>query len=391
MIQWDDETRASLRSGLAATGADGWLIFDFQGANPVAARVLGLAGLGSRRLFVYLPAEGEPQAVAHKIELQPLAEFPGRVRPYARWEELHAALEPLVAGRRVAMEVSPGDAVPYLDRVPNGVVELVRSLGGTVVPSGALVTTFAARWSPKEADDHRAAAETIARIAREAITAALPRAGDGLTESALQAEVIQAIETAGLVMEHAPLVAFGANAADPHYQPLAGQDARLERDQVLLLDLFAGHEGSPHADQTWMAYTGRTPPERVRTVWETVRDARDAALALVRDAVAADRPLAGFEIDRAARAVVEAAGYGDYFVHRTGHSIDQSLHGSGPHCDDYETHDDRILRRGVGFSVEPGIYLPDEFGVRSEVNVYWGPDGPEVTPAVIQRDLLLPE
>lgn len=381
----------ALRSALAEAAVDGWLLYAFHGMNPVAARVLDLHGMNTRRLFVLLPREGEPVAVAHRIELQSVEGFPGRVLPYARWAELHAALGSIVAGKRLAMEISPDDAVPYLDRVPYGVVELIQRLGGTVVTSAALVSRFAARWSPAEAEDHRAAAEVLAEVARAELARAVGEADAGLTESALQARVVAAVEARGLVFNEPPIVGFGPNSANPHYEPRPGRDARLRRGDVVLLDLWAGRRrDTVFADQTWMGFAGPEVPPRVRAVWETVRRARDAAVEAVRAAAAAGRPVAGFEADRAARAVVDAAGYGERFVHRTGHSIDRDLHGSGPHLDDYETHDDRHLVPGVGFSVEPGIYLPGEFGVRSEVDVYWGPSGPEVTPRVPQTDLIVP-
>ena len=381
---------AELRDALTESGADGWLLFDFHGLNPVAGRVLGLKGMNPRRLFVLFPKTGEPVAVAHKIELQGLEDFPGRVIPYARWSELHEALGSLVAGRTLAMEISPEDAVPYLDRVPYGVVELLRRLGATVVPSGSLVSRFAARWSLSEAEDHRAAAEILASVARETLAAVVRETGGTLTESALQARVIAAVEARGLVFDEPPIVAFGANAAQPHYEPQPGRDATLRPGNVILLDLWAGRShATVFADQTWIGFAGGRPPERVEQVWRVVREARDAAIAAVRRAAAEERPIAGFEADRAARAVVEAAGFGDAFVHRTGHSIDRDLHGSGPHLDDYETHDDRLLVPGVGFSVEPGIYLPGEFGIRSEVNMYWGDQGPEVTPREPQRELIV--
>jgi len=386
----DQFDREALRAGLEACGADGWLLYDFRGTNPVAGRVLGLGGMGSRRLFVYLPLAGEPVAVAHKIELGPMQGFPGTVLPYARWQELHEALRSVVAGRTVAMEISPGDAVPYLDRVPLGVVELVRSLGGTVVPSGGLVTQFAARWNAEETANHERAAEALATIARDALAWAVTRGGTGLSECELQSRVVDAIHAAGLEFDHPPIVGFGPNAADPHYEPIAGKDRTLGRDEVVLVDLWAGPElGTVFADQTWMGFSGPTPPERVQLVWETVRDARDAAIALVEDRVSRGAELRGYEVDRVARDVIEAAGFGQYFVHRTGHSIDRDLHGSGPHCDDYETRDDRLMMPGVGFSIEPGIYLPGEFGVRSEVNMYWGPAGAVVTPQVRQTALVV--
>jgi Xaa-Pro aminopeptidase len=378
-----------LRQALAGTTLDGWLLFDFHGLNPVAGRVLGLTGMNTRRLFVLLPREGEPIAVAHKIELQGLEKFPGRVVPYARWSELHAALGPLVKGRTLAMEISPEDAVPYLDRVPFGVVELLRRLGATVVPSGALVSRFAARWSRSELDDHRAAAEVLAEVARETLMRIVRRTAERITESVLQSQVVAALEAADLVLDDPPIVAFGANSANPHYEP--SPTATLEAGDVVLLDLWAGRSRTTvFADQTWIGFAGDRPPDRVRQVWRAVRDARDAAIAAVRQASAERRPISGYEADRAARAVIERAGYGEWFVHRTGHSIDRDLHGSGPHLDDYETHDDRQLISGVGFSVEPGIYLPGVFGMRSEVNVYMGESGPEVTPREPQMELIAP-
>jgi len=379
-----------LRPALADAKVDGWLLFDFHGLNPVAGRVLGLTGMNTRRLFVLLPRDGEPVAVAHKIELQGLEGFPGRIIPYARWTELHAALEPLVVGRRLAMEISPEDAVPYLDRVPYGVVELLRRLGATIVPSGALVSRFAARWSEAEADDHRAAAEILAAVARDALKQAAGAAGTGLTESALQARVVAQVQARGLVFDNLPIVAFGANSAKPHYEPHPGKDATLQTGDVVLLDLWAGRTRTTvFADQTWVGFAGPRAPEKLVQVWRTVRAARDAAIAEVQRAAAEHRSIAGFEADRAARGVIEAAGYGEAFVHRTGHSIDRDLHGSGPHLDDYETHDERLLVPGVGFSVEPGIYLPGEFGVRSEVNVFWSERGPEVTPRQPQEELIV--
>jgi Xaa-Pro aminopeptidase len=383
--------RRDLAEALAEAGVDGWLLYAFHGLNPVATRVLELEGLNTRRLFVLLPREGEPVAVAHRIEPAGVADFPGRVLLYARWEELHAALASVVAGKRLAMEISPDDAVPYLDRVPYGVIDLLRRLGAEVVPSGPLVSRFASGWSDQETADHRFAAEVLAAVAQAELAQAVAEAGTGLTEIALQARVVEAAEARGLVFDTLPIVGFGPNSANPHYEPEAGHDRTLQPGEVVLLDLWAGRSRSTvFADQTWMGFAGNRVPPLVQRVWETVRDARDAAVALVRDAAAAGRPIAGYEPDRAARAVIEAAGYGDRFVHRTGHSIDRELHGSGPHLDDYETHDDRRLVPGIGFSVEPGIYLPGEFGVRSEVNMHWDASGPEVTPRAPQTELIVP-
>ena len=390
MKAFSPEEREALGAALASCGADAWLLFDFQGHNPVANRFLALGGLGSRRLFVLLTPQGDPIALAHKIELQPLAGFPGKIIPYAEREELRKGLRQLVQGKTVAMEVSPQDSVPYLDRVPYGVVELIHSLGGKVVSSAPLVSRFVARWSGAEAERHLAAAEVLARIAREALAFAVTQGGKGLRETTLQQRVVAAMEAEGIVPDHPPIVGFGPNAADGHYEPMPGKDRALEPDQVALLDLFGRYPGFISADQTWMGFSGPRPPDRVREVWEAVLGARDAALELIRKAGAAGEHLAGYQVDRAARDVIERAGFGKYFVHRTGHSIDQDLHGSGPHMDDYETLDDRMILTGCGFSVEPGIYLPNEFGMRSEVNVFWSEQGPVVTPQEIQRELILP-
>jgi len=381
--------RAELKEALTEAGVDGWLLFDFRGLNPVLERVLGRSGMSTRRLFVLLPREGEPVAVAHKIELQGMQGFPGKVLPYARWSELHATLGSLVAGRKLAMEVSPEDAVPYLDRIPYGVIELLRRLGARVVPSDALVSRFAARWTARETEDHRAAAEILATIARATLARVVSRQSGGLREAEVQAEVMADGQALGLVFLEPPIVAFGSNSAMPHYVPVAGSDAALRRGDVVLLDLWAGRSlNTVFADQTWIGFAGNEPPARVLEVWRTVRDARDAALETIRRSAAEQRVLSGYEVDRAARTVIERAGYGDQFVHRTGHSIDRDLHGSGPHMDDYETHDDRRLIPGIGFSVEPGIYFPGQFGMRSEVNVHMTEAGPEVTPRSPQTELI---
>jgi len=382
----------ALRELLGKIGADGWLLYDFHGINPAATRVLGIKGMGTRRFFVLLPREGKPIAVAHRIELTSFEGFPGEVRAYAAWRELHDKLRALVAGKTVAMEISPADAVPYLDRVPHGVVELIEGFGAKVVSSGTLITRFAARWSPSELEGHRRAAEAIAEIALTTLRWAGSELARGaeVRETGMQARVMEAFGRAGLVTDHPPIVGFQANAANPHYEPLAGSDRRLAAGDLLLLDLWAGVAlGSVFADQTWMGFAGREPSAEVQKVWQTVRSARDAAVALLRDRWKKRETVTGAALDDAARGVIRAAGFGDYFVHRTGHSIDRDLHGSGPHLDNFETADERALIPGVGFSVEPGIYLPGRFGIRSEINVYVGESGPEVTPQKPQQELLL--
>jgi Xaa-Pro dipeptidase len=383
---------AALTEILGSLGADAWLLYDFRGVNPAATRVLGIHGMGTRRFFVLLPKSGKPIALAHKIELASFDGFPGEVRPYAAWTELHEKLRALVGGKTVAMEISPRDDVPYLDRVPHGVVELIEASGARVISSGMLVSRFAARWSATELAGHRKAAEAIAQIAQETLRwggSELAR-GAEVRETTLQARVRDAFARASLVTDHGPIVGFQANAANPHYEPQAGSDRRLAAGDVMLLDLWAGVAPvSVYADQTWMAFAGREPGAEVKKVWDAVSGARDAAVALLKERWQKQQPVTGAAVDDAARAVIRKAGYADYFVHRTGHSIDRDLHGSGPHIDNFETADERTLIPGVGFSIEPGVYLTGRFGIRSEINVYFGDSGPEVTPKQPQQELFL--
>jgi Xaa-Pro dipeptidase len=389
MIPLESLDRDALRAGLERLGADGWLLFDFHGLNPVAARLLPGGNLTTRRTWAWIPREGPITAIVHRIEMQPWQGFSGTILPFARHAELESALRNTVSGKIAAMEISPRDAVPYLDRIPWGVIDLLQSLDVTVVSSAELVTRFGATWSAEETAEHEQAAEILRTIALEALARAVHRTDGSLTESGMQHEVVAAMQQAGLFLTSHPIVGFGPNAANPHYEPIPGSDRTLAANEVILLDLWGGmREGAVFADQTWMGYSGREVPAKVQEVWRTVRDARDAAIAALRAKHAAGEPLQGFVGDRAARDVIDRAGYGEYFVHRTGHSIDRDLHGSGPHLDDYETHDDRALLPGTGCSVEPGVYLTGDFGVRSEVNLYYGVDGIVVTPRVPQVELV---
>lgn len=398
-IPLGDLNLGQVRDALARISADGWLLFDFHRINPVVGRLLGSGalGLGTRRLFVLLPRSGPPVALAHRIEQHSLAGFPGEIRPYSSWRELHRELRALVGGRTVAMEVSPEDAVPYLDRVPYGVVQLIESLGGRVVSSASLVTQFAAGWTAHDRDEHRRAAEALSQIARDTLGWAGGEAARGaeVREVAAQTRVREAMARAGLISDDPPIVAFQENTALPHYEPHPGQDRRLASGQVILIDLWGRTgPGVVFADQTWMGFAGRSPDAEVRRVWEAVRRARDRVVDVLRERYRGTRNgdegrLSGADLDDAARAVIRDAGYAEYFVHRTGHSIDRDLHGSGPHLDNFETGDTRALEPGVGFSIEPGIYLPGRFGMRSEINAFLTATGVETSPAQAQNDLLL--
>jgi Xaa-Pro dipeptidase len=382
-----------LQRQLADLELDGWLLFDFRGTNAIAAGLLGFSGLVSRRVFAWIPREGTPVGIQHAIEPGPWAQWPSewpRVT-YSGWRALEAELATLVRGQRIAMEYSPGDAIPYLDRIPAGVLDMVRAAGAIVVSSGELVSAVYATWTPAQRASHERAAEVVRGIAHEAfaIAGARARTEAPATEYELQQFILQAFARAGLHTDHGPDVAASENAANPHYEPSATAPRLVREGDVLLIDLWAREPNGVFADQTWMASIG-APSERLVTVWEAVRDARDAALRLIRTRLAAGDAVRGAEADDAARAVIEARGFGPYFTHRTGHSIDaRELHGSGPQLDNLESRDDRVLIPGVGFSVEPGVYIPGVLGVRSEVNAFVSDDGLLVTPGVIQHDLLV--
>jgi len=312
-------------------------------------------------------------------------------RVWVTREELAEALGALVRGLRVAVDWSPGGAIPYLDGLPLGVAEQLRALGATLVPSAELVTRYCSVWSPADVASHRRAAEAIAAIAREALALAGSRAAspDPITEHALAVWVRERLERAGLVTESGPSVSWGPNAARAHYDPTAAESAPIVPGALLLLDLWATEPGGIYADQTWMAAIG-APSERDAQLWTVVRTARDAALDLIRSRVRSGAPVRGADADAAARRIITSAGYVDRTIARTGHSIDRfGLHGFGPPIDDTETYDDRLLIPGVGFSVEPGVYFPGETGVRSEVNVVVGEGTVEVTPREYQSELLV--
>ena len=387
------ESLPALQDALARAGVDGWLIYDFHGLNPVAVGMLQLPGMTTRRFFVYIPRKGMPLAITHAIEQGPWIDWPSewRKEKYISWRTLESLLGDLVNGKRVAMEYSPGDAVPYLDRVPAGVIEMVRAAGATVVSSSDLVSSFYAIWNDEQRASHERAARAVATIGQEAIRLAGSRADSAspMTEYALQTWIREKFAAGDLETDHGPIVAIGPNAANPHYEPTAEKSSTIKRGDILLVDLWAREKNGVFADQTWMGSLGQ-PSARDKSVWLAVRDARDAAISLLAKRIGEHQTVRGGEVDDAARAVITKRGYGENFIHRTGHSIDpRDLHGSGPHIDNLETREERALIPGVGFSIEPGVYLAGDLGMRSEVNGFIGADGLLITPSDYQKDLLI--
>ena len=381
---------ARVQSALDAMGLDGWLLYEFRGQNWISAALLG-TDWTTRRSFVLVPREGEPRTLIHAIESSSWRHWPWPRDSYAGWREMEEKVAHLLRGcRRVAVETSPGAAVPTVDLVPAGTVELIRSAGVEPVSSGDLVSRFFSAWTGEQLEDHRRTAEVIAEVARTAFHEAgrAIREGTPHTEGTLTRWILAAMEKGGVTVEADTHVAVGRTAADPHYAP-EGDGEVIGAGELLLIDLWG--RTSPDrvfADQTWMGVMGDTPPGRAGEIWDIVRSSRDAGVRFLRERHAAGEEIRGFEVDAVCRQVIVDAGFGDRFIHRTGHSMDLKLHGSGPNLDDLETRDDRRLIPGVGFSVEPGIYIPDEIGVRSEINVHFGADGPEVTPRQPQDELI---
>jgi len=387
------ETLPDLQRALAEANIDGWLLFDFQGTNPIATGALALDGFVTRRVFGFIPKEGVPVAVTHDIEQGPWHRWPKqwkRVR-YGSWRVLEQTLRSLVNGKRVAMEYSPGDAVPYLDRVPGGVLEMVRAAGAEIVSSGVLVSRFYALWTDVQLASHKRAARFVAATARAAFDEAgeRSRTDKPITEYELQQWIANRFRDAGLEFDHEPIVAVNEHAANPHLAPSKENPRPIRRGDLLLIDLWAREHEGIYADQTWMGSIGEPTPRMVE-VWTAVRDARDAAIALLREKIPSGVAVRGAEVDDAARSVLTARGFGEQFVHRTGHSIDsRQLHGAGPHIDNFESREVRELIPGLGFSIEPGAYLSGELGVRAEVNAFIAPGEVIITPEDYQHDLIV--
>jgi Xaa-Pro aminopeptidase len=384
----------AIQSSLRELGYDAWLLYDFRGSNPLARRVLGLdeKAINSRRFFYLIPANGAPRKLLHRIETFVLDSLPGDKVVYLRWEELEKGIKELVSPfKRVAMEYSPKNAIPYVSHVDAGTIELVKGAGVEVVSSGDLITVFEATWDDAqwkmhlEADQHTQSGYDVAwKLIAERV-----RAGKSLREVEVQKAIMDHFARNKMTTYHPPIVGVGPHSGDPHYEPVPLKDAEIKEGDFVLVDLWAKMDRprAVYSDLTRVGFVGKTVPEKYTQVFDIVAAARDAAIDKVRAAFKANQVLHGWEVDDAAREVIKKAGYGDAFVHRTGHSIGQETHGNGANMDNLETHDERRVLKRTCFSVEPGIYLP-EFGVRSEINVFVDGDGQVHVTGGLQTEVL---
>ena len=383
----------AIQSAIRDAGFDGWLFYDHHHRDPIAGRILGLDPNThiTRRWYYLIPAEGEPRKLVHRIEQGRLDSLPGGKGLYSSWQELHTGLEAMLGGyRRLAMQYSPNNDIMYVSMVDAGTIEFLRGLGKQIVSSADLVSQFEAVLNEEQIASHAAAQIAIDNILAEGWQeiGRRVRSGNPVTEFDMVQWFAEAMRRDNLTWENGPNVSVNANCSDSHYEPSAERSSPIGEGDFLLIDIWGrkNEPGTVFYDITWTGVIGRDASEHEQLVFETVRNARDAAIAAVESAFAEGRPIRGFEADDAARAVIEAAGFGQYFTHRTGHNIAQELHGSGAHLDNLETHDQRLILPNTCFSVEPGIYLP-EFGVRSEVDMLTAPGKAWVT-GNIQRELV---
>lgn len=382
-----------IQAELRANGIDGWLFYDHHHRDPIASRILGLdeKQMVTRRWFYFIPAKGAPKKLVHRVENDKLDGLPGKKQDYSGWEELHKGLSKLLAGMKtIAMQYSPLNNIPYIGLVDAGTVELVRKLKKKIVSSADLVQRFEASWTPQQLETHLAAGKVIDQIVHEAFrhAATFVRDSKPIREYDLQRWILDQFSSQGIVADDPPIVAVQPNNGNPHYEPKEESSRPIRAGDLLLLDVWGklNRPGSVFYDITWIGYLGPRVPDSYAKIFRIVRQARDAAVQFVAESVDSDKTIHGWEVDRAARETIRKAGYGKYFVHRTGHSIGQDIHGNGANMDGLETRDDRRVAPHTCFSVEPGIYLP-QFGIRSEVNVYVGERTARVTGA-IQEEIL---
>jgi Xaa-Pro aminopeptidase len=382
----------AIQAALREQGMDAWLFYDHHHRDPIAYRILGLPESAhvTRRWYYLIPASGEPRKLVHRIEAGRLDSLPGSKGVYSSWQELEAGLAALVAPyQRIAMQYSPRNAIMYVSLVDAGTVEVLRGLKKTVVSSADLVSRFEAVLSEEQIASHYEAQRALDEILAEGFREIGRRVRAGrVTEYEMVQWFQEAMRRAGLVWENGPNVSVNENSADSHYEPTAETAQEIRDGDFVLVDIWARKDrpGSCYYDITWTGVVGREPSERERRVFDTVKAARDAAVRAVSDAFDKNQPIAGWQADDAARAVIAQAGFGDFFTHRTGHNIGNILHGNGAHLDNLETHDERLILPNTCFSVEPGIYL-DRFGIRSEVNMMATP-GRASTTGRVQQELV---
>ncbi len=383
-----------IQQALAEAELDAWLFAVFQGNDPISIDILGLGGqpLVTRRCYYLIPRQGEPRRLVHDLEPAMLDHLPGSKASYRTWQQHRQEMERLVRDcRRVAAQYSPRNELPNVSRLDAGTAELLASFGVELASSGDLVQQFVAVWTPAQLESHRRACTALHRIVREAfdLTADHLRTGREIDEYRIMKFILESFDRSGLRTDADPIVGVNAHAADPHYEPTPESSLPVRPGDFLLIDLWAKElaADSIYGDICWCGVCAPAPTDRQQEIWTVARDARDVGIELVRSRWPST-PLRGYEVDDAVREVIRKAGYGEQFIHRTGHSIGVSDHGQGANMDNLETHDTRRLIAMTGFSIEPGIYLPGEFGVRTEVNVALTPTTAEVTGGEPQRELI---
>lgn len=378
-----------MQDALQQEKVDGWLFYDFRGSDPLAYRILGLdpTAISTRRWYYFVPTQGEPVGLVSSVEPHRLDTLPGQKRVFLSWQQLQAHLAETLRGvRRVAMQYSPGNAIPYISRVDAGTIEQIRQFGIEVVSAADLVQRFEAVWTTAQWESHLRAAKGVRETVDEAFT--YIRRHAPVSEYAVQQFILQWFADRGLTTHHPPIVAINAHSADPHFEPQPEGSSLIQPGDFVLIDLWAKEPKGVYADITWTGFMGTEVPARYQEIFTHVRNARDAAIAFVKERMSREQSFAGHEVDAAARQVIVDAGYGDYFVHRTGHSIGEEVHGNGANMDGLETRDERRVLPGTCFSIEPGIYLKGEFGVRSEINIYMTPREAIVTGAPMQTEVI---
>ena len=380
-----------IQSALREEHLDGWLFFDHHQRDPLAYRILKLnpKQVATRRWYYFIPAHGDPKGLVHAIEPGVLTGLPGDIRKYSSWNAQLDGIRELLAGcRKIAMQYSPNCSIPYVSLVDGGTLELVRSAGVEIATSANLVQLFEARWTAEQLEMHLEAGRRVDRVRAEAFhkIAADLAAGQAITEWDVNRFIRAGFEKSGLVTDHGPIVAVNSNMSNPHYEPEAQGSREIRQGDAVLIDMWAKLDkpSSVFYDITWTGFCGATPPSALQNIFEVVRDARDSAIQRVQAAVTRGEALHGFDVDDAARTYIKDRGFGEYFIHRTGHSIGEEVHGTGANMDNIETHDERRVIARTCFSIEPGVYLP-EFGIRSEVNVYVGATEALVTGEVQQK------